>query len=186
MLTGSFISGIWLLVIGWFLNSGAQSYLAQHELSAVLSGVRLRDIMNTRVIVVREDAMVDELLRDYFGSHMKSAFPVVDASGRLSGMVTLKAAAQVPAEKRQLTRAGDIMVPAGELAVMAPDRRADEALQQMTRTRIGKVFVCDPDRRLLGLVSKTDILSVASERQEYRKELEGHTNQRRAGFDITQ
>lgn len=185
MLTGSFISGIWLLVIGWFLNSGAQSYLAQHELSSVLSGVRLKDIMNTRVIAVREDVVVDDLLRGYFGGHMKSAFPVVDASGRLSGMVTLKAAAQVPAEKRQLARAGDIMVPAGELAVMAPDRRADEALQQMTRTRIGKVFVCDPDKRLLGLVSKTDILSVANERQEYRKEL-GHTNQRRAGFDITQ
>ncbi|MEP0825787.1 MAG: CBS domain-containing protein [Nitrososphaera sp.] len=67
------------------------------------------------------------------------------------------------------------MVPASELAIMGPDRKADEALQQMTRTRIGKVFVCDPDRRLIGLVSKTDILSVASERQEYRKGLEGYT-----------
>ncbi|MEW6605236.1 MAG: site-2 protease family protein [Thermoproteota archaeon] len=180
MLTGSFISGIWLLVIGWFLNSGAQSYLAQHELSSILSGVRLRDLMNTRVIAVREDVAVDDLLRDYFGNHMKSAFPVVDAVGRLSGMVMLKAAAQVPVEKRQQTKAGEIMVPAGELAIMAPDRRADEALQQMTRTHIGKVFVCDPEKRLLGLVSKTDILSVASERQEYRKELEGYTEQRRA------
>jgi Zn-dependent protease len=42
MLSGSFIGGMWLLLIGWFLNSGAQSYLEQHQLSAVLSGVYLR------------------------------------------------------------------------------------------------------------------------------------------------
>ena len=36
MIFGSFISGIWILLIGWFLNSGAQSYLSQHELTSVL------------------------------------------------------------------------------------------------------------------------------------------------------
>ncbi|AFU60016.1 putative zinc metalloprotease [Candidatus Nitrososphaera gargensis Ga9.2] len=182
MLAGSFISGIWLLLIGWFLNSGAQSYLVQHELSSALSGVRLRDIMNTRVITVREDIAVDQLLRDYFGAYMKSAFPVVDASGRLLGMVMLKSVTGVADERRQHIRAGDIMIPAGDLAVMAPDRRADEALQQMTRTRVGKVFVCDAGGRLLGLVSKTDIMNVASEREEYRKELGA---QRRPAADST-
>jgi Zn-dependent protease len=43
MLSGSFIGGVWLLFIGWFLNSGAQSYLEQHQLSSALSGVHLRD-----------------------------------------------------------------------------------------------------------------------------------------------
>jgi Zn-dependent protease/predicted transcriptional regulator len=186
MFAGSFLSGIWLLVIGWFLNSGAQSYLAQHELSSALSGVRLRDIMNTRVIAARDDVTVDQLLKDYFGAYMKSAFPVIDASGRLLGMVTLKNAAEVPSEKRQQTRVGEIMILAGDLAIMAPDRRADEALQQMTRTRIGKVFVCDPDRKLLGLVSKTDIMNVASERQEYKKELQSHTAERRVATDSTE
>jgi hypothetical protein len=42
MLSGSFIGGMWLLLIGWFLNSGAQSYLEQHQLSTALSGVYLR------------------------------------------------------------------------------------------------------------------------------------------------
>jgi Zn-dependent protease len=178
MITGGFISGIWLLVIGWFLNSGAQSYLAQHELSSVLSGVRLRQIMNNKVIAARENLTADQLLSDYFGVYMKSAFPIVDDAGRLLGMVTLKNATDVLQEKRHEVRAGDIMTPAGELVVMTPDGRADEALKQMTRKRIGKVFVCDADNRLLGLVSKTDIMNVASERQEYRKELENYRERR--------
>ena len=64
MITGSSISGIWILLIGWFLNSGAQSYLSRHELTSVLAGVRLKDIMNIRVIAVRRDVKVDELLQE--------------------------------------------------------------------------------------------------------------------------
>lgn len=171
MLFGSFISGIWLLLIGWFLNSGAQSYLSQHELTSILSGLRLRDLMNTRVIAARENMTVDELVRDYFSHHMKSSFPVIDQNNRFLGMVTLKRTLDVPEGKRQQMTAEDVMIPASDLTVMPPHRRADEALMLMTKTNIGKVFVCDESGVLLGLISKTDILSVASERQDYRQEL---------------
>jgi Zn-dependent protease len=50
--TGSFTGGIWLILIGWFLQSGAQSYLQQHEITTALSGVRLYQIMNTQFIAV--------------------------------------------------------------------------------------------------------------------------------------
>ena len=86
MISGSFISGIWILLIGWFLNSGAQSYLSQHELTSVLGGVRLKDIMNTRVIAVRSDVKIDKLLKEYFAIYMKSSFPVIDYDGRMLGI----------------------------------------------------------------------------------------------------
>lgn len=171
MITGSFLGGFWILLIGWFLNSGAQSYLAQHELTSVLAGVRLKDIMNTRVVAVGEDATITELLEKYFGTYMKSSFPVIDYSGRLLGMVTLKMVRDVPESKRQQVTAGKVMIPSKDLAIMLPSRRADEALTIMTRTRVGKVFVCDPHGTLLGLVSKTDIMNVASERQDFEQEL---------------
>jgi CBS domain-containing protein len=137
----------------------------------VLVRVRLKDIMNTRVIAVRKDVKIDVLLKEYFAIHMKSSFPVVDYSGRLLGMVTLKRAQETPDDKSQQLTAGEIMIPLEDLVVMLPNRSADEALMKMTRTRIGKVFVCDPQGILLGLVSKTDIMNMASERQEFEEEL---------------
>ncbi len=171
MITGSFISGIWILLISWFLNSGAQSYLSQHELTSVLAGVRLRDIMNISVITVRSDVKVDELLKEYFAIYMKSSFPVIDYDGRMLGLVTLKRVYEIPEDKRQQLTAGEMMIPLEDLVVMLSSRSADEALMKMTRTRIGKVFVCDPQGILLGLVSKTDIMNVVGERQEFQQEL---------------
>ena len=169
MLGGSFTGGLWLILIGWFLNNGAQSYLYQREISSVLSGVRLEDIMNTKVISVREGTKVDELLKNYFNQYMKSAFPVLSAEDDiLLGMVTLKEVMDVPEYKRQEINVERIMIPRNSLIVMESNRMADEALAQMTRRHMGKVFVSDKEgKKLLGLISKTDIMNVAAERREY-------------------
>jgi predicted transcriptional regulator len=96
-----------------------------------------------------------------------------DGRRRLAGMVTLKMTLDIPDNRRQRTKTEEVMIPAGDLVVMQPDRKADEALMEMTRTHTGKVFVCDVEGTLLGLVSKTDIMNVASERQDYQKEIQG-------------
>jgi Zn-dependent protease len=111
MFSGSFIGGMWLLFIGWFLNSGAQSYLEQHQISIALSGVYLKDIMNTRFVSVKPDITVNELLNNYFNVYRKSEFPVVlagrgeDPTGNeLLGAITAKQASKVP----ELSSAGMI------------------------------------------------------------------------------
>jgi CBS domain containing-hemolysin-like protein len=87
------------------------------------------------------------------------------------GMVSLKRVQETPEDKREELTAGEIIIPLEDVVVMLPSKSADEALMKMTRTRIGKVFVCDPQGVLLGLVSKTDIMNMASERQEFQQEL---------------
>ncbi len=168
---GSFISGIWLLFIGWFLNSGAQSYLAQHELTVLLSNVRLGNIMNSRVITVMQDITIDKLIHEYFNVYSKDSFPVVDSENHLIGMVTFKDAWNVSGTQRIITTVKDIMIKQSSIIIMNYDRPADEALMQMTRKHMSKVFVCDQDGRLIGLVSKTDIMNAASERKEFTEEI---------------
>jgi CBS domain-containing protein len=70
--------------------------------------------------------------------------------------------------------AAEVMIPRGDLSVLGPNATADMALVQMTKTKIGKVFVCDGEGRLIGLVSKTDILNVEMERDEIPQTLKGY------------
>jgi Zn-dependent protease/predicted transcriptional regulator len=168
MFSGSFTSGIWILLIGWFLNSGAQSYLQQHEITSILSTVRLSEIMNTNIISVREDLAIDNLIKDYFNPYSKDSFPVVNEAGYLLGMVAFKGAWNIPESKKQIVKAKDIMIPKANLIVITdPTRKADNILMQMSRKRMGKAFVCNEQGRLIGILSKTDIMNIVSERKEY-------------------
>jgi CBS-domain-containing membrane protein len=45
------------------------------------------------------------------------------------------------------------------------NRRTEE--QQSRKKQIGKIFICNGKGMLIGLVSKTDIMNIESERQEY-------------------
>jgi CBS domain-containing protein len=155
MLTGSFIGGIWLLFIGWFLNSGAQSYLEQHQISTALSGVYLRDIMNTRFVSVKPDITVNELLNNYFNVYRKSEFPVVSQGGdydtgyyKLLGAVTAKQALKVPEHSRDRIKVQEIMDPKDELIVMKSNRLADDALRRMFRENKSRIFICEEEGKV--------------------------------------
>lgn len=169
MFSGSFTSGIWVLLIGWFLNSGAQSYLQQHEITSILSTVRLSEIMNTNLISVREDLPIDNLIKDYFNPYAKDSFPVVNEAGYLLGMVTFKDAWNIPESRKRIVKAKDIMIPKANLIlIIDPNRKkADNILMEMSRKRIGKAFVCNEQGRLIGIISKTDIMNIVAERKEY-------------------
>ena len=158
-----------VLLIGWFLNSGAQSYITQHELTSILSGITLGNVMNSRIISVRKDTHVDHLIHDYFNTYTKDSFPVVDNYGRLVGLVTFKDAWNIQEQKRNSVQIADIMIEKPNIIIMQTDRTADDALKYMNRRHMSRVFICDQEVKLIGLVSKTDILNSASERKEYVK-----------------
>lgn len=165
--TGSFVGGFWMLLIGWFLNAGAQSYLQEQELSSILSGVSLRDIMNTNIIAIRKGKNLYDIFTNYFGVYMKTAFPVVDDAGSLLGAITLPMVTNIPEHKRHYIIVDDVMIPKDDLLVMHFMNNANEALNQMAKRKMNMVFLCNPDGKIEGLVTKTDVLSIVAERRKY-------------------
>jgi Zn-dependent protease/predicted transcriptional regulator len=164
LFTGDLIGGIWLLLLAWFLRNGAEGYLEQIRLTSVLSKVHLSDIMTTDIITVSQDMTANELLNGHFQRYMKSSFPVVDNTQHLIGLVTLTRVLALPENRRDILTAQDVMIPKSELIIMDAEMTADKAMEQMTTRKVGKVMVCDADGKLAGIVSKTDILNVETER----------------------
>ena len=164
---GSFLSGFWLIIIGWFINSGAQTYLDQNELSTRVKGIKLREIMNINFIAVNPDLKLSELIRDYFNVYWKSAFPVINGDKRLVGMITTDAISKKNRIENEDKKVSDMMIPVSELIVMSPDKEVNDALKQLFRKRMSRVFIEDKQSQLVGLVSKSDILHLAQERKEF-------------------
>ena len=167
ILKGSFLSGFWLIIIGWFINSGAQTYLDQNELSTRIKGIKLREIMNINFIAVNPDLKMSELIRDYFNVYWKSAFPVINDDKRLVGMITTDAISKKNRIENEDKKVSEMMIPVSELIVMSPDKEVNDALKQLFRKRMSRVFIEDKQSQLVGLVSKSDILHLAQERKEF-------------------
>lgn len=171
LLGGDFIGGLWIVLIGWFLHSGAQSYMSQFELTTALRGIIVNNVMNTRIISVKQEKSVDFVLKNFFMTSMKSELPVTDDQDHLLGMITLKGILGVPENQREIVKVKNIMLSINYLAVVLPETEIEKAFLNMMQKRVGKVFVCTRDGKLLGVISKTDIIELASERQKYFQSL---------------
>jgi Zn-dependent protease/predicted transcriptional regulator len=164
---GSFLGGFWLIIIGWFLNSGAQAYLEQNELSNRLKGTKLKEIMNENFIAVKPDLTLSDLIANYFNVYRKSAFPVLNDNNQLEGMITTDAVFKKEKIEIENKKVEDLMIPVSEIIVMGVEREVNDALKQLFRKGMSRIFIVDNQSRLLGLVSKTDILNLAQERGEF-------------------
>jgi Zn-dependent protease/predicted transcriptional regulator len=167
ILKGAFLGGFWLFIIGWFLNSGAQTYLQQNELSSKIKGIKLKEIMNPNFIAVKPDLKIYDLITNYFNLYWKSAFPVVNNNNQLVGMITTEAVFKKDRKEVENKKVEELMIPLSEVIVMNENKEANDALIQLFRKGMSRIFIVDNDSRLLGLVSKTDIINLAKERDEF-------------------
>jgi Zn-dependent protease/predicted transcriptional regulator len=165
ILSGSFVSGFWIILIGWFLQNGAQSYIHQYDIMKMLSRIRLADLMKTNIISIPENTSVSTMIRNYFNIYMKSSFPVTKLDYQIVGLVTLKSCTDVPEAMRDTTLVGDIMIPKDKIRLMNMNDTAEKALSIMINEKQDKIFVCNDFDIIEGIVSKTDLIAAMDEKK---------------------
>jgi CBS domain-containing protein len=116
----------------------------------------------------------------------------------LLGSITAKDAMNVSEKNRENIKVDEIMIEKNNLVIMSSDRTADEALNTIMEGNKSRIYVCENPSvrksstrrtekmqqqqlmtthrtvktdRLVGLISKTDILNVAKERLEYTENM---------------
>lgn len=101
LLTGDLVAGLWLVVLGWFMTSAAAAEQGAAAARALLTGVRVADVMTPDPDLAGAWLTVAEFIRQFGGQSAQSAFPVIGPDGRLTGIVTVTRLSRIPARSRE-------------------------------------------------------------------------------------
>jgi Zn-dependent protease len=149
---GSLVTGIWLAVIGVFLAQAAKSAQAQAALSGRIEHIRVSDVMDTEPVAIPEDLTLERAQSDYFLRYGWPWFPVVDASGRLVGVVSREAVYSSRDERRTV---GSVMArdDGGSGLRAGLEDPLESLLDQESLSRLGAVMAVDSNGVLRGIVT---------------------------------
>jgi Zn-dependent protease/CBS domain-containing protein len=155
MIFVDFVSGVWFLLIGWFISSSAASSLRQTIIQEDLRGVKVADLMTRNVESVTPEMDLGGLSEEFMRTK-HTGFPVV-SSGELVGCVTLGDLRKVKKESWATTKTGEIMTPREKLVTALGGDSAMDIITPMNQMNIGRIFVTDGGK-MTGIVTRSDIL----------------------------
>ncbi|MCG7848389.1 MAG: CBS domain-containing protein [ANME-2 cluster archaeon] len=139
------------------------------------SDILIRDIMTSDVVVVNEDAPVEEILKLFEKYHFNT-FPVVNNDSELLGiidqdiMLEIMMFHRIPRIKhthvaavRSLGEsAREIMIP--HPVTISPDENMHDATDMMLKHHINRLCVLE-DGKLVGIISKNNIINEVYQRK---------------------
>lgn len=157
VMTGAFMGGVWMILIGLFLRGAADASYAQVDLKETLAPLHVNDIMVRNPVTVAANAPVTALVDLLWAHHFRS-FPVVE-DGRAVGIATLQHVQPVPRAHWQHTLVREVMQPTSpELSVERSDT-VYRAFEKASRNGLGRLAVVDGEW-LVGYLSLKDITHV--------------------------
>ena len=158
VVTHSIISGLWLVFIGWFIQSSASAMRHQHRSRGGLAGRLVRDAMQTEFPVVPTDTTVQALVEDYITREFHQVY-VVALGESFEGVVTAADVRGLPQDQRSMRYVSEIMTRASSVATVPPNSPLELALQLLISNDLNYLVVADGDKPV-GLLSREDILRV--------------------------
>jgi Zn-dependent protease/predicted transcriptional regulator len=151
------ISGIWLILIGFFLQEAAGASYQQVAFKRYLNGVKVRGVMTSSVVTVSENLALSSLVDDFFFKYRFTSFPVLSDEGDVKGLITIHAVKDVPRQLWESTKVVEAMVPLKRDLVVSPYADIFDALIQMAGNSVGRLLVTQ-DGKLIGIISQRDIM----------------------------
>jgi Zn-dependent protease len=161
----SWFDGIWLVLIGWFLNDAARASYRQVLLRDALVGITARQVTDYASPLVPPHMNLAELVDQYVLPTGRSCF-LISWGAELEGMVTLQQIKKVPRIRRATTTAQDIMTPATKLKVAHADQDLLGVLQQMNGENTNHIPVVEAGK-VTGIINREEIGRFLRTRAEF-------------------
>jgi Zn-dependent protease len=156
ILLHEWLGGLWLVLIGWFLQSAASASYRQAQWHEALHGVIASQVMTSHYMTVPPNITLTQLVRDYVLPTGQRFFLVADED-RFKGILTLRNIKSVPQSNWDTTPVEKIMVPADQLKVARPEQDALSVVEQMNENDINQMPVVH-EGRVIGLITRDNLI----------------------------
>jgi Zn-dependent protease len=157
LVTGSLVSGIWLIFIGMFLGQAAKGAAYQTAVLSKIEGVTVSDVMDREPVAVPGEMTIDEAMHEYFLRYRYAWFPVIEADGRFIGVVERERAERIPAERQRVFKVREILRAGDDNLRVSSDDPLEALLGSEPLLKVGALMAVDADGRLLGIVTRDQV-----------------------------
>lgn len=144
----------WLAILALFLYISAAEEGKMFKTTTVLEALTVQDVMTTDVLTVDESMPLNEFVA-FVIQKKHPGYPVVN-NGIVTGLITVDDARFVSEAERYAFTVRDVMK---EIVSVKPEDTALEAFNQMGMHAVGRVVVLDNEGKIIGLVSRTDLMT---------------------------
>ena len=159
-IVGLFAFSPFLILIALFIYIGANMESTAVKYSHLLQDVTVGDMMSSPVTTVPPNLPVSQVINMMYSSkHL--GFPVVERD-TLIGMITLADVNRTSPIDREAMQVRDIMT--RDPIILPPAAPVIDALKIMSARNIGRIPIVQDDK-ILGIVTRTDILKVTELKQ---------------------
>jgi len=165
ILFGNLIGGVWLIVIAIFLRGASAGGYQRMIEEKALQGMSAGDVASaTAYDPVPPDMTLAQLVEEHVLTRHGRYYPVM-AGEELLGLITLADMRHHERAEWLNTTVFRAMTPFERLRTVAPSESVMKVLQVMSEADVHQVPVVE-GRRLLGIISRGDILRLIQVRQE--------------------
>jgi Zn-dependent protease len=147
------LNGLWLAVLGWFLFQGARGALVASAFAERLEGVTAGDLMDDDPVTLQATTSALDARETVFLRYREPWAPVVDAGGRLMGIVSGTRVDGAVEAGRPALAVGELLDDDGTDWRVARETPLESLIVHEPLRRLGALAVVDGEQRLLGVLT---------------------------------
>jgi Zn-dependent protease/predicted transcriptional regulator len=154
---GYWINGIWIALIGWFLEIAAVGSYRQLMLREMLKGHIASEVMSHDCLMINPDTTIDQLVHDNILTSGRRCFPVT-SNGHVLGLVTLHNIKNIPRHLWNVKTVREAMTPFDSIKRVRPGDELSSVLRILTENDINQVPVVQ-DNNVIGMIGRDNLIS---------------------------
>jgi Zn-dependent protease/predicted transcriptional regulator len=165
--TGDWGNGLWLVLIGWFLQSAAKGSYQQTALQEILKGHRAIEIISRDCVSITPNISIEELVNYHMLGQGRRCV-MVNENDRVIGLLALQDIKKIPRERWAMTTAREAMVPASKLKTISSDTELNMVLKIIISENISQIPV-EENGEIIGIIARENIFAFINLRSQLGK-----------------